>query len=145
MKFGFSCLPQFLAERGELFLFPFGQARHDLPDAGYVRGKYLRDEFAAFGGEIHSKESAIFFALDSLCQAAFFEVIHHHGEVAAGLENLAREGAEAERPKVIERFEHRELAGCKSMLCKRLDRLGVGALTGAKQLDVGREGARASR
>ena len=104
-----------------------------------MRRKDLRDEFSSLLRNRNQVKTLVGSLTRARDQAAFLQVADHHGEIAAGLEELAGEFAEAKRTDVVERFQHCELAGRKTGGFQLRHEERIHGIGGAQELDVGVE------
>src|SRR5258708_7485882 len=98
-----------LAEAAEVGEFGARKRAHFTGHVGDNLGKKRTDERLALVGELHHDEAAVRRIALAADIAGLLQVIHHQSEITAALEELLRELALAERPDVMERFEHAEL------------------------------------
>ena len=79
----------------------------------------------------------IFLASHALHQPAPLQVPHHHRQIAAGFQDLARDFRQHHRPQVIERFHHRELARRQLPTGQVASRKRMHGIAGTQQLHIG--------
>jgi hypothetical protein len=107
ISFAFS---QFPAKLSQLFLLVGLQPPHHFSDSARMLRENLSDEFFSRGRNAGQYKAFVFTLLLPLNQPALLQVVDYKCEVSAAGKNPPRKLAEALRPYVKERLEHRKLA-----------------------------------
>ena len=82
-------------------------------------------------------EPPVFLPSHSLHQPAPLQIPHHHRQIAAGFQDLARDFRQHHRPQVIERFHHGELARRQFPTGQVAGRKRMHGIAGTQQLHIG--------
>ena len=124
------------AERAELLLLFQREAVHDLGDELRVLGKDSGNQLFPGRRDRGNHKAFVAAFLAALHQSTFLQIVEHQREIAAALENAARQIAQVERPHVVERLQHRKLAVAQPGFFNA--RLGVvlRGIGGTRELDV---------
>jgi hypothetical protein len=114
---------------------------HLVGHRGGVGREEARHKAASRGRQVHRHHAAVVPAALAAHPAMLFEVVNDQGDVPAAFEQLLPELALAQRPEMQEGLERPELAdGEPGGLVRRRRASGQG-VGGAKQGDIGVEGA----
>src|SRR5208283_3284228 len=110
LRGGYVLFAELAAKAAELLLLSGSECGHELGDGGGVLRKEPANECLTFGVEREDQHAAIFGRLLTARQALLLQVASHHGEVAAGGQDLLGDVGERHGAEVVKGLEHGELS-----------------------------------